>query len=85
MDKNDRPVPAAPVTVDVLRPDGSVLATQTVATGSEGIVLFIQNIAAKEPGGTYILRVVDITNQDFNDATYDPSANVKTSTTFEVK
>lgn len=85
VDKNDRPVPAAPVTVEVLRPDGSVLATQSVATGSEGIVLFIQNIEAKEPGGTYTLRVVNVTNQDFNDATYDPSANVKTSTTFEVK
>lgn len=85
VDKNNRPVPAAPVTVEVRRPDGSVLATQKVATGSEGIVLFIQNIEASEPAGTYTLQVTDITNQDFQAATYDSSANVKSSTTFEVK
>jgi hypothetical protein len=85
LDKHDLPVPAAPVTVEVLRPDGSVLATQTVATGSDGSVLFIQNIEAQEPSGTYTLRVVDITNQDFQAATYDSAANIKTSVTFEVK
>jgi hypothetical protein len=85
LDKNNLPVPAAPVKVEVVRPDGSVLATPQVATGSDGSVLFIQNIGAAEPAGIYTLRVVDITNQDFQDATYDPVANVKTSTTFEVK
>jgi len=85
LDKNNLPVPAAGVKVEVVRPDGSVLATQQVATGSDGTVLFIQKIEAAEPAGTYTLRVVNITNQDFQDAIYDPSANVKTSTTFEVK
>jgi len=85
LDKNNLPVPAARIKVEVLRPDGSVLATREVATGSEGIALFIQGIEASEPAGTYTLRVIGLSNEDFQEATYDSSANVKSSTTFEVK
>ena len=84
VDENGVPVPAAVVTSDVLRPDGTPLSSQPIRTGTDGVALFACPLPATEPSGTYTVQVSLVTHSDLPGATYDPSANLESAVTFEV-
>jgi hypothetical protein len=85
VDEHGAPVPAAVVTTDVLRPDGTLLSSQPIRTGTDGVALFSCPLPATEPAGTYTIQVSRITHSDLPAATYDPAANLKSTTTFSVQ
>jgi hypothetical protein len=76
---DNEPIAAAVVRTNILRPDGSLLASQPMKTGTNGTALFAYQIDASEPAGIYILRVGTVTYTDVPGATYDQAANFKSS------
>jgi len=85
VDEHSVSVPAAVVTTDVLRPDGTLLSRQPIRTGTDGVALFSCPLPATEPAGTYTIQISQITHSDLADATYDPAADFKSTTTFSVQ
>lgn len=83
VDQNNNPVSGATVTTDVLRPDGSVWVTKTATTGADGWTTLMSAKSVKSsPLGLYTVKVTNVTKAG---ATYDPAANVKSSTTFTLQ
>jgi hypothetical protein len=85
VDELGAPVPAALVTSDVLRPDGTLLASQPIRTGTDGVALFACPLPATEPAGTYTIQISQITHSGLPAATYDTSADLESATTFSVQ
>ena len=85
VDEHGAPVPAAIVTSDVLRPDGTLLSSQPIRTGTDGVALFACPLPATEPSGTYTVQVSLVTHSDLPAATYDPAANLESAVTFQVQ
>jgi len=85
VDEHGAPVPAAVVTSDVLRQDGTLLASLPIRTGTDGVALFACPLPATEPAGTYTIQVSQITHSDLADAAYDPAANLQSTTMFRVQ
>ena len=81
-DGGGAPVPAAVVTSQVLRPDGTPLSSQPIRTGTDGVALFACPLPATEPAGTYTIQASQITHSDLPAAIYDPSADLESATTF---
>lgn len=79
VDQSGNPVEGASVTTDVLWPTGGVWVTRTGATGTDGWVMLYANLLTNHPRGVY---TINVTNVIKTGATYDPAANVKSSTTF---
>ena len=53
--------------------------TKTATTGADGWALFSMNTVKNNATGTYTINVTGVSKSG---ATYDPGANVKSSTTF---
>lgn len=79
VDQNGVPVSGAAVLSQILRPDGNSWATQTQTTNASGWALFTKATQNNNAKGTYTINVTSVTKTG---ATYNPSANVKSSTTF---
>jgi uncharacterized protein YfaS (alpha-2-macroglobulin family) len=79
VDANNAVVSGASVTTQALKPDGSAWAALTATTGTDGWALFSKASKNNNPLGTYTINVTSVTKSG---ATYNPSANVKSSTTF---
>jgi hypothetical protein len=60
------------------KPNGSVWTTETAPTGADGWALFSMNTVKNNATGTYTINVTGVSKSG---ATYDPGANVKSSTT----
>ncbi len=82
VDQSGNPVSGAAVTTELHKPDGSVWNTQTHSTGADGWVIMQKSTASGSPVGIYTLNVTNVTKTG---ATYDPAANVKSSTTFTLQ
>jgi uncharacterized protein YfaS (alpha-2-macroglobulin family) len=61
------------------KPNGSVWTTKTATTGADGWALFSMNTVKNNATGTYTINVTGVSKSG---ATYNPGANVKSSTTF---
>jgi len=85
VDEHGAPVPAAIVTSGVLRPHGTLLSSQPIRTGTDGVALFSCPLPATEPAGTYTIQVSQVTHSDLPTAIYDPAANLASAITFEVR
>lgn len=85
VDQHGRPVAAALVRTDLLRADGSRLASRTTMTGTDGTALFMHRLLRSDPAGTYSIQVRAVVHADMADATYDPLANQATSATFTIR
>lgn len=79
VDQGNAAVSGASVTVELRRPDNSLWNTKTATTDATGWALFNQKTVNSNPAGTYTAVVTGVTKSG---ATYDPAANVKSSTTF---
>jgi hypothetical protein len=79
VDANNAVVSGASVTTQALKPDGSSWTTLSATTGTDGWALFSKKSNGNNPLGTYTINVTNVTKTG---ATYNPSANVKSSTTF---
>jgi uncharacterized protein YfaS (alpha-2-macroglobulin family) len=79
VDQNGVPVSGAAVLSQILRPDGNSWATQTQTTNASGWALFTKATQNNNAKGTYTINVTSVTKTG---ATYNPAANVKSSTTF---
>jgi len=79
VDQSGNPVSDASVTVQVIRPSGQLFQTYTNPTGVDGFALYNYKSINSHPTGTYTLNVTAVSKSG---ATYDPAANVKSSTTF---
>jgi hypothetical protein len=85
VDQHDRPVAAALVRTDLLRSDGSRLASRTTMSGTDGTALFAYPLSRSDPAGIYALQVRTVVHADMADATYDPLANQEASATFTIR
>ena len=61
------------------KPNGSVWTTKNGTTGADGWALLSMNTVKNNATGTYTINVTGVSKSG---ATYDPGANVKSSTTF---
>jgi hypothetical protein len=84
-DLHGNPVPAARVHVEVIGPEGTVHARLATMTGSDGLALFRYSLRDSEHVGVFTVRVNDVSHADREDALYDATTNVASSTTFLVK
>jgi len=82
VDQSGNPVNTAAVTTALLKPDGSTWNTQTHSTGADGWVVMQKSTSTSSPKGVYTINVTNVTKTG---ATYDPAANVKSSTTFTLQ
>lgn len=79
VDQNGVPVSGAAVVTQLLNPSGGTWATQTQTTNASGWALFNKSTQNNNANGTYTINVTNVTKTG---ATYNPAANVKSSTTF---
>jgi len=79
VDQSSLPVSGASVSFQILNPDGSLLTTASTTTDSNGWALFSKKTNNNYAVGTYTINVTNVTKAG---ATYDPAANVISSTTF---
>jgi uncharacterized protein YfaS (alpha-2-macroglobulin family) len=80
VDQNNAPVSGATVTTQVYRPDGSLWqSNKTGTTDASGWATFSLGTVNNSPLGTYTINITNVTKTG---ATYDPAANVTSSTTF---
>jgi hypothetical protein len=80
VDQSGNPVSGATVNFDLRYPDGSLCCTASLITDSTGWTpLWSKKTGNNYPIGTYTLNVTGVTKIG---ATYDPAANVISSTTF---
>jgi hypothetical protein len=70
--------------VDVVGPDGTVLARLATMTGSDGLALFRYSLREREHAGVFMVKVTDVSHADRDDARYDAATNVASSATFRV-
>lgn len=82
VDQGGVAVSGASVTTQMLKPDGGVYATATGTTGADGWALFSKSTKGPDPAGTWTINVTNVTKTG---ATYDPAANVESSTTFTLQ
>jgi len=82
VDQGGVAVSGASVTTQMLKPDGGVYATATSPTGADGWALFSKSTKGPDPAGTWTINVTNVTKTG---ATYDPAANVESSTTFTLQ
>jgi hypothetical protein len=79
VDQNNSPVSGATVNCELRKPNGGVWTTKTATTGADGWALLSMNTVKNNATGTYTINVIGVSKSG---ATYDPGANVKSSTTF---
>jgi hypothetical protein len=79
VDQAGNPVSGAAVTFVLYRPDGNQWSTKTATTGADGWVLTNIGTVNSSPLGTYTINITNVTKSG---STYDPGANLKSSTTF---
>ena len=79
VDQNNAPVSGASVRTDVT---GAVSASRTSTTGSNGWALFSMTTGSNTARGTSTIRVNTVSKAN---TTYNPGANVKSSTTFTIQ
>jgi hypothetical protein len=79
VDQSGNPVSGATVTFVLYRPDGSQWSTKTATTGADGWALTNIGTVNSSPLGTYTITITNVTKTG---NTYDPGANLKSSTTF---
>jgi uncharacterized protein YfaS (alpha-2-macroglobulin family) len=79
VDQSAAVVSGASVTTEAVYPSGSVWTTLTSTTGADGWALVSKKSNRNQAAGTYTVRVTNVVKSG---ATYDASANLKTSTTF---
>jgi Right handed beta helix region len=79
VDQSGNPVSGAAVTFVLYRPDGNQWSTKTATTGADGWALTNIGTVNSSPLGTYTITITNVTKTS---ATYNPGANLKTSTTF---
>jgi hypothetical protein len=80
VDQNGSPVSGATVTTQVYRPDGSLWqSNKTGITDASGWATFSLGTVNNSPLGTYTINITNVTKTG---ATYNPAANVTSSTTF---
>jgi hypothetical protein len=79
VDQSGNPVSGAAVTFVLYRPDGNQWSTKTATTGADGWALSNIGTVNSSPLGTYIINITNVTKSG---ATYNPGANLKSSTTF---
>ncbi len=75
-------VSGASGTSEMLKPSGDVLVTRTSTTGADGWALFSHATLSRDHRGTYPVRVTAVAKSG---ATYDPAANIRSSTTFTLE
>lgn len=80
-DQSNNPVGSAAVTTHTTKSDGTGF-DNLVNTGADGIAHFNQKIGPSNPTGLWTISVVNVVKSG---ATYNPSANVKTSTTYTIQ
>ena len=78
VDQNGNPVSGATVITHTTKPNGSGY-DQSMTTGADGVAHFSKKTSGGDPLGTWTIAVTSVTKSG---ATYNPSANVKSSTTF---
>jgi hypothetical protein len=78
VDQNGGAVSGASVTTELIKPNGVLWTTLTSTTGADGWALFNKSTLSNSPTGTYTINVTGVTQTG---ATYNPAANVKSSTT----
>lgn len=79
VDQSGNPVSGATVSFLLYRPDGNQWSNKTATTGADGWALSNIGTVNSSPLGTYTINITNVTKTG---ATYDPGANVKSSTTF---
>jgi hypothetical protein len=79
VDEAGAPVAGASVTSAVVRPKGTVWTTPFATTGADGWAAFSQKTQKGNPTGTYTIRITDVNAPG---RAYDPTANVRSETTF---
>jgi hypothetical protein len=82
-DAQEQPVTGVGVHVDVVAPDGAILARLTAVTGGDGCARFTYPLRAPESGAVYTVRVADVVHTD-PAAAYDRAANAASTTSFSV-
>lgn len=81
VDQSGNPVSGATVGTHTTKADGSGYDLSQ-PTGADGVANFTKNILRSSPVGTWTISVTNVTKTG---ATYNASANVKTSTNFTVQ
>jgi uncharacterized protein YfaS (alpha-2-macroglobulin family) len=79
VDQSGNPVSGAVVSFSLTRPDGSSWTTKSATTGADGWALSSIGTVNNSPLGTYTISITNVTKTG---ATYNPGANLKSSTTF---
>jgi len=82
VDQSGNPVSGASVSTSILNPSGNQWTAATATTGTDGWALFNHSTQKNNATGTYTINISGVTKTG---ATYDSSANVKSSTTFTMQ
>jgi hypothetical protein len=79
VDQAGNPVSGVTVLFAIHRPDGSQWTTKTATSGADGWALTNIGTVNKSLLGTYTISITNVTKTS---VTYNPGANLKSSTTF---